>query len=70
MPFNQIKNSPPKEMYCLKKKIKNFKYNLIKTKTKTCFSKYMLYNMGKKSEALYFSKSINTSQYSKYKHSI
>ena len=69
MPFNKIKNSPSGEMYCLKKKIKNFKTNLIKQKTKTSFSKYMLYNMGKKSDALYFSKSINTSEYNKYKNS-
>ena len=69
MPFNKIKNSPSGEMYCLKKKINNFKSNLIKQKTKTSFSKYMLYNMGKKSEALYFSKSINTSEYTKYKNS-
>ena len=69
VPFNKIKNSPSSEMYCLKKKIKNFKYNFVKTKTKTSFSKYMLYNMGKKSEALYFSKSINTSEYNKYKNS-
>ena len=69
MPFNKIKNSPSGEMYCLKKKIKNFKSNLIKQKTKTSFSKYMLYNMGKKSDALYFSKSINTSEYNKYKNS-
>ena len=69
MPFNKIKNSPSGEMYCLKKKINNFKSNLIKQKTKTSFSKYMLYNIGKKSEALYFSKSINTSEYTKYKNS-
>ena len=69
MPFNKIKNSPSGEMYCLKKKINNFKSNLIKQKTKTSFSKYMLYNLGKKSEALYFSKSINTSEYTKYKNS-
>ena len=69
MPFNKIKNSPSGEMYCLKKKINNFKSNLIKQKVKTSFSKYMLYNIGKKSDALYFSKSINTSEYTKYKNS-
>ena len=69
MPFNKIKNSPSGEMYCLKKKIKNFKSNMIKQKIKTSFSKYMLYNMGKKTDIPYFSKSINTSEYSKYKYS-
>ena len=69
MPFNKIKNSPSGETFCLKKKINNFKSNLIKQKTKTSFSKYMLYNIGKKSDALYFSKSINTSEYNKYKNS-
>ena len=69
MPFNKIKNSPSNEMYCLKKKIKNIKSNLIKQKTKTSFSKYMLYSMGKKSDALYFSKSINASDYGKFKNS-
>ena len=69
MPFNKIKNSPSGEMTCLKRKLKNFKSNLIKQKTKTSFSKYMLYNMGKKNDAFYFSKSINTSEYNKYKNS-
>ena len=69
MPFNKIKNSPSGEMYCLKKRIKNFKSNFSKQKIKTSFSKYMLCNMGKKGEAPYFSKSINTSEYSKYKYS-
>jgi len=69
MPFTKIKQSHGGEMYCLKKKIKNFKPNLIKQKAKTSFAKYMLYSIGKKSEVVYFSKSINTSEYSKYKHS-
>ena len=69
MPFNKIKNSPSNEMYCLKKKIKNIKSNLIKQGTKSSFSKYMLYSMGKKTDALYFSKSINTSEYGKFKNS-
>ena len=68
MPFNKIKNSPSGEMTCLKKKLKSFKSNLIKQKTKTSFSKYMLYNIGKKSDAFCFSKSINTSEYNKYKN--
>ena len=68
MPFNKIKNSPSGEMTCLKKKLKTFKSNLIKQKTKTSFSKYMLYNIGKKTDAFYFSKSINTSEYNKYKN--
>ena len=67
MPFNKIKNSPSSQMYCLKKKI--IKSNLIKQKTKTSFSKYMLYNMGKKGDGFYFSKSINMSEYIKYKNS-
>ena len=69
MPFTKIKQSPGGEMYCLKKKIKNVKPNLIKQKAKTSFAKYMLYSIGKKSEVVYFSKSINTSEYSKYKQS-
>ena len=69
MPFNKIKNSPSGEMNCLKKKLKTFKSNLIKQKTKTSFSKYMLYNIGKKTDAFYFSKSINISEYNKYKNS-
>ena len=67
MRFNKIKNSPSSQMYCLKKKI--IKSNLIKQKTKTSFSKYMLYNMGKKGDGIYFSKSINMSEYIKYKNS-
>ena len=35
---------------------------------KTSFSKY-IYNINNKADALYFSKSINTSEYSKYKTS-
>ena len=69
MPFNKIKNSPSSEMTCLKRKLKNIKSNLIKQKTKTSFSKYMLYNPVKKTDAFYFSKSINTSEYNKYKNS-
>ena len=69
MPLNKIKNSPSSETNCLKKKFKNFKSNLIKQKTKTSFSKYMLYNISKKSDAFYFSKSINNSEYNKYKNS-
>jgi hypothetical protein len=69
MPFNKIKNSPSSEMTCLKRKLINCKSNLIKQKTKTSFSKYMLYNPAKKSDAFYFSKSINTSEYNKYKNS-
>ena len=69
MPFNKIKNSPSGEMNCLKKKLKTFKSNLIKQKTKTSFSKYMLYNIGKKTDVFYFSKSINISEYNKNKNS-
>ena len=69
IPFNKMKNSPSGEMHCLKKKIKNFKTNLVKQKTKTSFSKYMLYNIAKKCDTYYFSKSINTSEYNKYKNS-
>ena len=69
MPFNKIKNSPSSETNCLKKKLKNFKANLINPKKKTSFSKYMLYNMSKKTDPFYFSKSINTSEYNKYKNS-
>ena len=69
MPLNKIKNSPSSETNCLKKKMKNFKSNLISQKTKTSFSKYMLYNLNKKNDAFYFSKSINTSEYNKYKNS-
>ena len=68
LPFNKVKNSPSGEMTCLKKKVKNFKSNLIKQKTKTSFSKYMLYNIEKKKDVFYFSKSINTSEYNKYKN--
>ena len=69
MPFNKIKNSPSSEMTCLKRKLINCKSNLIKQKTKTSFSKYMLYNPAKKSDAFYFSKRIDTSEYNKYKNS-
>jgi hypothetical protein len=69
MPFNKIKNSPSSEMTCLKRKLINCKSNLIKQKTKTSFSKYMLYNPAKKSDAFYFSKRTNTSEYNKYKNS-
>ena len=69
MPFNKIKNSPSGEMNCLKKKLKTFKSNLIKQKTKTSFSKYMLYNIGKKTDVYYFIKSINISEYNKNKNS-
>ena len=68
LPFNKIKNSPSSETNCLKKKLKNFKSNLINPKMKTSFSKY-IYNINNKADALYFSKSINTSEYSKYKNS-
>ena len=70
MPFNKIKSSPSGEMYYLKKKNKNIKTNLIKQKEKTSFSKYMLYNLGKKQDVFYFSKSINTSEFNKYKNSV
>jgi len=68
MPINKIKNSPSEEMTYLKKKFKNIKSSLVKPKTKTSFSKYMIYN-GKKSDSYYFSKSINISEYNKYKNS-
>ena len=69
MPLNKIKNSPSEEMNYLKRKLKNFKSTLIKPKTKTSFSKYMMYNVGKKTDSYYFSKSINISEYNKYKNS-
>ena len=69
MPLNKIKNSPSSETNCLKKKLKNFESNLINQKTKTSFAKYMLYNINKKNDPFYFSKSINTSEYNKYKNS-
>ena len=69
LPLNKIKHSPSGEINCLKKKIKTFKSNFINPKTKTSFSKYMLYNFGKKTDSLYFSKSINISEHNKYKNS-
>ena len=69
MPFNRIKNSPSGETNYLKKKFQNFKLNFISQKTKTSFSKNMLYNICKKTDAFCFSKSINTSNYNKYKNS-
>jgi len=69
MPINKIKNSPSEEMNYLKRKLKNFKSSLINPKTKTSFSKYMMYNAGKKTDSYYFSKSINISEYNKYKNS-
>ena len=68
IPLNKIKNSPSGEVNCLKRKLKTFKSNLIKQKTKTSFSKYMLYNIGKKPDVFYFNKSINVSEYNKYKN--
>ena len=69
MPLNKIKNSPSLETNCLKKKLNNFESSLINQKTKTSFAKYMLYNFNKKNDPFYFSKSINTSEYNKYKNS-
>ena len=69
MPLNKIKNSPSEEMNYLKRKLQNIKTTLIKPKTKTSFSKYIMYNAGKKSDSYYFSKSINISEYNKYKNS-
>ena len=69
MPLNKIKNSPSSETNCLKKKIKKFEPNLINQKAKTSFAKYMLYNINKKNDPFFFSKSINTSEYNKYKNS-
>ena len=69
MPLNKIKNSPSEEMNYLKRKLKIFKSSLTKPKSKTSFSKYMIYNVGKKSDSYYFSKSINISEYNKYKNS-
>ena len=69
MPLNKIKNSPSLETNCLKKKLNNFESSLINQKTKTSFAKYMLYNFNNKNDPFYFSKSINTSEYNKYKNS-
>ena len=69
MPLNKIKNSPSEEMNYLKRKLQNIKTTLIKPKIKTSFSKYIMYNAGKKSDSYYFSKSINISEYNKYKNS-
>ena len=68
-PYNKIKNSPSCEMNSLKRKLKSFKSTLINQKIKTSFSKYLLYSINKKNDAYYFSKSINTSEYNKYKNS-
>ena len=69
MPFYKIKNSPSGETNCLKKKLKNLNSNVINNKKKTSFSKYMIYNINKKNDGFYFSKSINTSEYNRYKNS-
>ena len=68
MPINKIKNCPSEEMNSLKRKLKSFKSTLMKPKSKTSFSKYMMYSLGKKSDSYYFSKSINISEYNKYKN--
>ena len=69
MPFYKIKNSPSGETNCLKKKLKNLNSNIINTKKKSSFSKYMFYNINKKNDGFYFSKSINTSEYNRFKNS-
>ena len=62
LPFIKIKNCPSEKTTCLKRKLKNYK------STKTSFLKYVPYNTGKKFDAFYFIKSINTSEYNKYKN--